>query len=381
MSKVKMIENPFLGDQLIMEILEGAQSITTSMIEILDPIEEQKAKLRHSLFENGRVLKTEKLPTVSSPTVAAVDGALAIDRSLGAETAIAVAVGVEGLGLTKAGEWTAIRQAHWKKVLPHKGQQTYSLVRGIMSILELEIAVNAPHDLVIIDGSHLTPVIGLINMLSIHNEKLSRIAAEVIKEHNTAEILQTALSEPQIIGMVKYDSSCDLIGMWLNDFMDVCDDRTAMTLLLEPSEYTIPVRLGQTIKKDYDWDRLNLLLGMEQSEVVARLPRALEYAHHHRIHFIYYKPYEWTPAYRIELKEEAAQDKEKLSRILTGVREQIITSDICEPLPQHLADKIAKIVSVALDALRVAAFNGLPAEKANKYLTLLMESYRTEDMF
>jgi hypothetical protein len=179
---------------------------------------------------------------------------------------------------------------------------------------------------------------------------------------------------------VKYDSSSELIDTWLDKLRDICDDRTAMTLLLQPGEYTLPVRLGQTIKRDYDWDRLNVLLGRDNTEVAARLPRALEYAHHHRIHFTYYKPFDWTPAYRVELKQEAAEDPARLSRILTGVREQILTPDILEPIPQHLADRIAKVVGVALEALRTAAFNRLPAPKAEQYQRLFMRSYRTEEV-
>jgi hypothetical protein len=338
--------------------------------------------MREAMLESERVQLFGDLPRVDSPSVAAIDGGLALERSLGADTALVVALGVEGLVKEDRRHWNGVQYSHWQKVLVHKGENTRGFALGAMAALELEILVNAPHDVVILDGSHQTPVIGINSMLGINDPGFADIAASLLVEHNTVEKLHAALRAKQIVGMVKYDSSRELTESWLQGFECACDDRTAMTMLLEPGEYTTPLQVGQTPRSRYNWEKLHIVIaykGYPERENARRaFESALKCATDRQIHFTYYKPHEWSPAYRVELKREAVEDREQLSKVLTAIRDQVVTPEIREPYPQYLADMMAKSVGSGMTALRAAVFHELGNRGAGDYLRFIVQSYRTE---
>lgn len=375
-------ERVYLPDDLLEEILNETSAVSDSISSIFDQINRQRQQMRDAMIASGRVELADALPRVDSPSVAAIDGGVALERSLGADTALVVALGVEGLVSEGRRHWSGVQYAHWQKVLVHKGENTRGFALGVMASLELEILVNAPHEVVILDGSHLTPVIGINSMLGIDDAGFAQTAAALLTEHRTMEKLHEALRAKQIIGMVKYDASRELAETWLNDFECACDDRTAMTMLLEPGEYTTPIEVGQTPRGKYNWEKLHISIAYhaypERDRALRGFETALKYATDRRIHFTYYKPHEWSPAYRIELKQEAVEDREQLSKVLTAIRDQVVTPEIREPYPQYLADIMAKSVSGGMSALRAAVFHELGNRGAGDYLRLIVQSYRTE---
>jgi hypothetical protein len=96
--------------------------------------------------------------------------------------------------------------------------------------------------------------------------------------------------------------------------------------------------------------------------------------------FTYFKPHEWSPAFRLEIKRETAEDPDQLCSILTGIRSQVVSPEIREPYPQWVADRMAKSVGDALVALRTAVHYDLADSGMGEFASLFAQSYRTEEM-
>lgn len=374
----------YLPDDLLEEILTQTSSISGSIREGFDRFCQCRQAMRAQLLARRLIRGTAELGTPTQcPSVAAVDGGLAIERSLGADTALVVAVGVEGLLPEGRRFWSGVQYAHWEQVVVHQGGETsrrYAL--GVMASLELQILAAAPHDVVILDGSHLTPVIGLNSMLSLADEALSRSAAYHLIEHQTIEHLSAAMRCPRIVAMVKYDASRDLIETWLSDFESTYDDRTAMTMLLESGEFTQPVRVGQTPRSRENWGNLHITVASphisNRIEMEKAFNEALESPRRRDVFFTYYKPHDWAPAYRVEFKQDTVDPSDQLANILCAISDQVVSPEIREPYPQYLADIMAKSVGDGMAALRTAVFHDLSSSSANEYLRLFTQSYRSE---
>lgn len=374
----------YLPDDLLEKILQETPSVSNSIREIFEQIARQRQQMRDQLLTSGWIGRTTDLvePT-QNPTVAAIDGGLAIERSIGADTVLAVAVGVEGLIPEERRRWSGVQYRHWQRVIVHEGGETSRrFALGTMAVLELEILAAAPHDVIILDGSHLTPVIGLNSMLSLSDDALGNLASQLLVEHQIVEHLGVAMRRPGIVAMVKYDSSRDLTQTWLSSFGCAYDDRTMMTVLLEADEFTEPVQVGQTSRSCESWEKLHITVASpnfpNKPEVEQAFGDALEYVQQRNIFFTYYKPHDWAPAYRIELKRDVVESPTLLANVLRAVKDQVLSPEIREPYPQYLADIMAKSVSDGMGALRTAVFHELSDSAAGEYMRLITQSYRTE---
>jgi hypothetical protein len=341
--------------------------------------------LRATLLLNSHIRNVEELPDVLAPTCAAVDGGAAVEKALGADTALAVAVGIEGLTDSPTPHWPGVQYAAWQKTLPHQGEETATTCRGVMTALELAVLRDAPHEIVFLDGSHFTPVIALNTMLSVRHEELRNEIAATVTERGTAAALRAVMAKPEVVAVVKYDGSRDLSHTWLPT--DVrgpglgLDDRTTMSLLLEPGEFTDPqpVALTQQSKSNWLARRIEALTPADaaREEVRLALNDVIQLVRDDQLLVTYYKPHIWSPAFRLEIKLAAAQPA-RLAAVFAAMRAQVISPEIREPYPQWVADRMAKSVGDALVALRTAVNFDLADAGMGDYLALTAHSYRTE---
>ncbi len=369
----------YLPDELLEDILEGATEITTDIQQIFDSLQTKRASFREKLVSDGKILRAASLESVSSPSVCAVDGGLAIEKSIGADTVLVVAVGVEGLVREDRRKWTGVQHRHWRRVLAHEGDDNSRFAKGVMAALELEIATQAPHDVIIFDGSHLTPIIGLNSMLSLDVPLLGPLAGQVLSEHKTTRALDAFFKRPSIISMVKYDSSRELSYAWFDEPVGF-DDRTLMTLLLEEGEYTQPIGFAQSPERKKQLRDLHIRIAYDDFEDKDTISQefAAALSHARSIQVVYYRPHKFAPTYRIELKSDAAYSSIRLATILQAIREQVVSPEVREPYPQYLADEMAKSVGAGLQALRTSVMFNLTDNRADELMRMLTQSYRTD---
>lgn len=368
-----------LPDQIIRQILGKAAEVAGGVRELFDSVESRRELLRDQLILACRIRETRQLPEVIAPACCAVDGGAAVEKGLGMDTALAVAVGVEGLG--GQGLWKETPFAAWQKTLQHEGDATGSTCRAVMTTLELSLLARAPHPVVLLDGSHLTPVISLNAALSIGNDGLRQELASNFAQYQTAEALHAALFKPEIVALVKYDGTRDLGETWLGGQLKL-DDRTTMTLLLQADEYTEPVPLGLTQKSRRNWiaKEIPKLTPSDtiREEVREAVNEAVSQVRTDGLFATYYKPQPWSPAFRLELKKEIAQNPVRLAEVFAVIKAQVVSPEIREPYPQYVADRMAKSVGDALVALRTAVNYDLADAGLSEYVALVAHSYRTE---
>lgn len=369
----------FLPDELLEEILKGANDISSDVKASYERLMQNREAMRDTLISRGQILKVADLEPVPSPSVAAVDGGLAIEKSIGADTVLVAAVGVEGLVREDQRRWNGVQYNHWQKVLPHSADAS-RFAFGVMASLELQIAAQAPHDVVIVDGLHLNPVIALNNFLSLRRPELTPLMVSILSEYDVIDSLFSFFQRPSLVALVKYDSSREISETWFPNSKVRLDDRTLMTVLLRPGEFSKPVPIGLTPERERQIKDLHIVIGdrnfPQRDALNYKFKEVLSLAS--QISVTYYRPWEWAPAYRIELKRSAVNVTNRIATILQAIREQVVSTEIREPYPQHLADQMVKSVSAGLEALRAAVMFELADSGADTLLRMLTQSYRTE---
>lgn len=368
----------FLPDELLEDILDSTSEVAREVKAAYELLTLHQDSMRNLLLEKERILRAADLEAVPSPSISAVDGGLAIEKSIGADTILVAAVGVEGLVREDQRRWTGVQYCNWQKVLPHLSDAS-RLAFGVMAALELQIATQAPHDIVILDGLHLNPIIALNNMLSLTDPGLTPLIAEVLTQYDVLASFLKLLQRPSLIALVKYDSSHELSDAWFGDGNLRLDDRTLMTVLLKPGEYSSPVFLGLTPERRQQIHDLHIVVADRSFPNRDLLNEAFRDALllMRQIYVTYYRPWEWAPAFRIEIKRSAAESTNRLATIFQGIREQVVSPEIREPYPQHLADQMAKSVGAGLQALRSGVMFELADSEAETLLRMLSQSYRT----
>ena len=360
-----------LPEDLLRDLLEGAGSMMDQVSELLGPVIDARERLRHGLEELGLI---HHFNPVEPTTIAAVDGGYAVERTLAIDLSLAVAVGVEGLGPTTT-IWDSTQYRWWPKVALHN-EDADRLARGITMANEIAILANAPHALRILDGSHLTLVIQLNSALSSQSEYVRAEARRVWGELRTPDGLAEVCRASNIIAMPKYDSSRAITQM-LEQHLNMpvpSDDKYLMGLLLEPGELT---RLSQ-VPED-PWTKLHFSPYGDAAVDIALaedLTRAILPLKQRQVMYTYFKPDQYSTAFRIEMKSGATE--KELNLLCSTLSDQITGPFVREPYPQYLADVIAKSVGIGLNALQTAVQLGLSRMERPEISKLLVQSYRTE---
>jgi hypothetical protein len=358
-----------LPEDLLRDLLDGAEDLASQVTQMLEPALEQREQLRSAMKSLG--LLTTYKPS-QAVTVAGIDGGFAVERTSAVDISLSVAVGVEGL----TGEtvfWDGTQYEWWTRVSKHD-LETERLARGIMVAQELAVLHNAPHGLRILDGSHLTPVIQLNTALTAQSEELRAEAQRVWERLNTIDTLKSASTNVKVIAMPKYDSSrviCDVLANKLG--MEIPgDDKHLLGLLLQPGELLLPQQVTEQ-----PWVSLHFNARSATDEKwSAAFEESIEPLKQRVLKFTYFKPNELSPAYRIEFKGNVSE--EEFNDILTTLESQITGPFIREPYPQYLADVMAKSVGLGLSALQTAVQLHMSGMGRPEIAELLIHSYRTE---
>jgi hypothetical protein len=150
-------ERPFaeLPAGLVEELLERSGTLSHRVGEELRALRAARQERRQALRESGLLQREGDLPEVPIPTTCGVDGAYAVERLIAMDLVAAVAVAVEGLTPpSEARHWPEPQRRVHVKDERHE-EETGTLARAVMIGMELELAVQAPHDVVFLDGSLL----------------------------------------------------------------------------------------------------------------------------------------------------------------------------------------------------------------------------------
>lgn len=357
-----------LPEDLLNDLLGEAEDMVGRVEEMLAPAIERRAELRETMESSGLI---RRFSEVEPQTICGVDGGFAVERTAAVDMLLSVAVGVEGLaeGTTA---WETMQYLWWARA-DHHDIENERLCRGVMNAQELSILAKAPHEVRILDGSHVTLVIQLNSALTAESGLVRAEAQRVWDQLDTVDALAEACRSGTIVAMPKYDSSRAITAVLeqLRDEDIPGDDKHLLTLLLEPGEYVAPRQVPVE-----PWSSLHFTPRPGDEEIAARLAAAIEPLNARQLLYTYFKPDERSPAFRIEIKE--LTDMSYLDVLCSTIAGQITGPFVREPYPQYLADVMAKSVGLGLSALQAAVQLTLSRLGRPELSEFLIHSYRTE---
>ena len=336
----------FLPQSLIDDILKHSDKIRDEIESVHEHLAEIKDHAREKLAELG-LLKTFEDSGLKPANTCGIDGSYVIESLLSIDVVCAAAVGIEGQ--PPYGKSPVI----WDKphhdisliCLPHS-ELNSTVARSIMVMKEINLAANAPHDVVLLDGSAFTPVAAVASVMKyldrlIHTDAFSLVMDEysTFRKAFRKVILRTEDDDHIYAFMAKYVTSKLLTKKLLNADLDI-DDRAFSTIILKENEYIVMPQFkvpgGHIVKTPtgesdpYD-------------EVLSS------------IRTVYYRPGKELPAMKVEIPEKILSDPIKFSFLLESIASQCFSASILEPYPLFLADQFAKNMKEGVKISRESA--------------------------
>ncbi|WP_089946098.1 DNA double-strand break repair nuclease NurA [Candidatus Entotheonella palauensis] len=378
-------DTPFtdLPAALVEEALGHAKSAGNQLLSTFRRIVENRDAFRRALENKGLITHESTCGYPPAPTTCATDGSYSIERMLTADFAATAAVAVEGL--TPPSEtrfWHAPRHSAYVRVEKHH-EKTETMLRAIMLGRELLLAIEAPHDLVMLDATLALPLIcfhqaanGLKETTALQcNNEFRDHAHEYLTAYRT--ILESARTDKNVVALPKYSMRREIgnaVG-WSGEY----DDRGLLTILLQPGELTKPIQL-EPPSSSWLWSGNfsplgETLGGQTPKQFAATLVTLLG-----GVHVFYYKPHSWLPALRVEIVESVANNPHRLGGVLQGLKHQCATDAMLEPYPLYLADRMIKSLARAMPAFRQVAAQHIAGQYEGDVgeVFFAMHGYRTE---
>ena len=372
------IEQPFgeLPEALVEEMLGQCNKLGSNLSASFQRLYDYKTQIRAKLMEKEILHKDTDISSAPSyPTTCAVDGSFAIERLICTDLVAFAAVAMEGL--TPPSE-----KRYWPN--PHHlsdiltvahDEDTYSFARSIMMCMELEIAASAPHDVVYIDGSLITPLVAInqgLNKIGHIDEKLERfLISRVAKAFESySKVVTCERTDKIFAGIPKYTTrteiSRDILGF------ENYEDRGLLTFILESGEFVGPVPL-ENLQQERNVN-LKPLQSMNLQDKLNQIFNGLK-----ELQILYYRPCSYFPVLRIEIANSIAKNPNRLAILLESLRLQCSSASILEPFPLYLADRMVKHLGTALPAIRRTTTQQMSAEWEDKMgnIYLAMHGYRT----
>jgi hypothetical protein len=342
---------------LVEEVLGETSVVAEHLLASFQKVRTDRDLLRRQLMQSDLVVSESALGYPPLPTTCAADGSYAIERLLTTDLAAAAAIAVEGLTPpSEERHWQLPHHTSFVAAEPHM-EDTTTVLRSVMLGEELRLATDAPHDLVMLDGTLTLPVIYFNQALNSAPEAAQlRCAQEFLAKCETyldayLSLLRSERSDRHFVALPKYSTRRE-IGAELG-WQPAQDDRGMLTLLLNAGELTRPRPLEhpRDVQGDVTWHintgRLPGELRSRTSEIAREIVSALS-----RVHVLYYKPQEWLPALRIEVAESIACNPHRLATVVQGIKHQTATPSMLEPYPIYLADRMVKALARAIPAFR-----------------------------
>lgn len=339
-----------LPQALVEELLRKCERIGHVLVANFKQMRNQRDSIRSQLRNDGILRNKAMLRYQTIPTCCAVDGAYAVEKMLSNDIVAAAAVAIEGLTPpSESRHWDGPEHLSFVDTVNH---DVNSLPRGIMMAMELKIAFNAPHDIVMMDGSFTTPLIHMNQAINSIDAKkvnsLSKYVEEAFPEflEQYLQIASSTRSDKAWVYLPKYTTKQELKKKYATLWPFGYDDRAVLTLIMEPGEFVGPINIEQP---DGDW-HFSKTPGVSDKRKVTQLYNALN-----EIAVIYYKPSLQTPALRIEISRMVANNENLIAKILQCLEFQCGCGGIIEPYPLYMADRMAKSLGSTMPTFRQAA--------------------------
>lgn len=347
-------ERPFgeLPSALVDEVLKRTEELSQKLLGDFEHVRARRHEWRGSLERAGLLRRESELSYVPIPTTCGVDGSYAVERLLASDLVVAAAVAVEGLTPpSETRHWPEPRHLVWVETEAHE-TDTGTILRALMIGLELELASRAPHEVVFLDGSLTTPLIYFNQALNksrdtSHLHTTARLLAQItsfLEAYLT--ILSSTRSDRCWLAVPKYTTRRE-IGQEMG-WPETHNDRGLLIFLLEPGEFTSSRSLQQPSEPWHlNLDPLESTSRKAADHIAGKIIASLG-----EIQVVYYRPYPWLPALRVEMSRAVAENPARLATVLHAIRHQCGAPAVLEPYPLYMADRMVKHLPKAIPTFR-----------------------------
>jgi hypothetical protein len=369
-------KTPFkeLPEALVEDMLIQCDRISKKLSSTFQNLLNLKKKARRILKDKDLLSKDSEITlTPSHPTTCGVDGAFAVEKLLSTDIVCIAGVAVEGLAPpTEKRYWPSPYHNSNVLTLPHN-DKTSLISRAIMMCLELILAGNAPHNVVFMDGSLITPFITLTQALNPNikpvKDLMDLLYSKLKDALNSYEKITLSKKTDQIFaGVPKYTTINQISRDILN--LKGFEDRGLLSFILKAGEYVKPFKVKKVVSK-----RILDYLPPDRIEQFERILNSLN-----EIKMVYYRPSEFFPVLRVEIAPSIAMNNYRLAMLFESIKLQCGAPGIIEPYPLYFADRIVKHLRKALPAIRRTATQDMTLKwkgsEGNVYFAL--HGYRTD---
>lgn len=362
-----------LPDALVRDLLAQATPVAERVSTHLNRLWQARGSIRQRVQSEGLIARKADLDVPREPSVVGIDGSYQVHRLTALDLCAAAAVAVEGTSKEARRHWQEPYHRMWVNSFEHSKNATNAL-RGLMISMELELAAEAPHDLVLLDGSFVVLLIYLNQGLTSFREAPTLLREEFQRRWGEQKVLERFLAliqSDRTVAIPKYSGRNELGNFLRENNLPETDGKTLATVILEPDEYTNPLPIFHFGEEDKEYHLPEQYCSRERQD---QMNQSIG-----NMRVVFYRPFGWVPAVRLELTGPIAASKARLSMVLEGIKRQLFSPAVTEPYPLFLADRMVKSLGAG-----VAVIEQSIAQHAVEYspdvegTMLCLQNYRTE---
>lgn len=363
-----------LPDALVRDLLAKATPVAEGVCRNLTALREARVRLCTEAQNHQLICRKADLDVPREPSVVGVDGSYQVHRLTALDLCAAAAVAVEGTSKEAKREWEEPHHDMWVDGLSHR-IDTVGVLRGMMVSMEMTLASQAPHDLVLLDGSFSSLIIYLNQALTKLDDCAKSLADEFLTRWNSGIIgqLKGLLRSDRTVAIPKFTSRNEFLRGNMLTPPVIVDGKTLATMILSPGEYSRPLPIhdaSDPASQQVDHLSEKYCPKNDMAELVVDLKG---------LRVIYFRPYGWLPALRMELPSSVASSNTRLAIVLEGVMRQFFSPAVIEPYPLFLADRMVKSLGAGVAVIEQTVAQHVAAESPDVENTLLfLQNYRTE---
>ncbi len=364
-----------LPDALVRDLLAQATPVAERVSTHLNRLRQARDSMRQHVQSEGLIARKADLDVPREPSVVGIDGSYQMHRLTAIDLCAAAAVAVEGTAKEARRHWQEPYHRMWVNSFEHSKNATNTL-RGLMISMELDLAAIAPHDLVLLDGSFVVLLIylnqGLTSSTSPNSpaplrEEFQRRWHE---EHVLDRFLDLIQSD-RTVAVPKYSARNELMTLVRGEDIPETDGKTLATIMLQPDEYITPLPIFHFGEEDTEYHLPEAYCPRERQDAMNRSIEGMR--------VVFYRPYGWAPAVRLEITAPIAASQPRLSMVLEGVKRQFFSPAVTEPYPLFLADRMVKSLGAGVAVIEQAIAQHAVGVSPDVEATLLcLQNYRTE---
>ncbi|MFB3785811.1 MAG: DNA double-strand break repair nuclease NurA [bacterium] len=363
-----------LPDALVRDLLAKAVPVADGVSHNLQALRDAKINLQNDARKHRLIRRKADLDVPREPSVVGVDGSYQVHRLTSLDLCAAAAVAVEGTSKEAVRYWPEPYHDMWVDGLPHS-MDTIGVLRGMMVSMEITLAANSPHDLVLLDGSFSSLIIYLNQAFTKIDDCAYALADDFLGrwESSVLKHLKVILTSDRTIAMPKFTSRNEFLrGNMLNPPV-IVDGKTLATMILNPGEFTRPLPLhddADPSSQQVDHLPEKYCPKKDMDEILEALSG---------LSVIYFRPYGWLPALRMEIPSTITASNTRLSIVLEGVTRQFFSPAVIEPYPLFLADRMVKSLGSGVAVIEQTVAQHVAGSSPDIESTLLfLQNYRTE---